>query len=115
MVKERISITYTALIWTGIILCLFGAIVTVLGFGGSTTFEGSLYGIKVKTTQTGLVILVIGAVLSGVVAVKLPKGVRVLELGEKKYSFTEKLLGGIPILSLVIGVIAVTLLILSFL
>jgi len=110
----RVSITYTALIWTGIILALFGAITAVLGLGGATVFEGSLGSIKVKTTQTGLAILVVGAALAGTIALKLPKGIVVLEEGEK-YSLTEKLARRIPVLSLVIVSVAIILLILSFL
>jgi len=114
MAENRVSITYTALIWTGIILSILGAIVAVLGFGGSTVFEGSLGDIKVKTTQTGLAVLVVGAALAGTIALKLPKGVVVLEEGEK-YSFTEKLARRIPVLSLVILVVAIVLLVVSFL
>lgn len=114
MAKNKVSITYTALIWAGILLALFGAIVTVMGLGGSIVFEGSVGDIKVKTTQTGLAILVVGAVLSGAIALKLPKGIVVLEKGEK-YSFTEKLARRIPILSIVMGIVAIILLVLSFL
>jgi len=114
MSKERISITYTALIWTGIILVLFGAISAVLGLGGATFFEASFGEIKIKTTQTGLAILFVGALLSGFIAIKLPKGVVVLDK-EEKYTFTERLARKIPILALIIAAIAIVLLVLSFL
>ncbi len=110
MSKNRVSITYTALIWTGIILSLFGAIVAILGFGGSTVFEGSLGDIKVKTTQTGLAVLVVGAALASTIALRLPKGIVVLEEGEK-YSLTERLARIIPVLFLVILVVAIVLLV----
>ena len=109
-------ITYTALIWTGIILALFGAITAVLGLGGTTVFEASLGNINVKTNQTGLAILAVGAALAGTVALKLPERVRVSEEGEK-YSFTEKLVKKTPmaVLSLMIGAVAIILFVLTFL
>jgi len=60
MARKRVSITYTALIWTGIVLALFGAVVAVVGLAGSTTFEFGMDKLKVKTTSTGLAILAAG-------------------------------------------------------
>ena len=114
MAKDKLSITYTALIWTGIVLMLFGAITAILGFGGSTFFEASFGDLKVKTNQIGLAILIIGAVFTATIARKLPKGVKILGEGVEKYSFTEKLARKIPIFSLAIIVVAIILLVLSF-
>lgn len=115
MAKNRVSITYTVLIWAGIVLALFGAIIAIVGLGGSTAFEASFGDLKINTNQTGLAILVIGAVLAATIALKLPKGIIVLGEGGEKYSFTEKLARKIPIFSLVIIVVAIILLVLSFL
>ena len=109
--RNRISITFTALIWTGILLCIFGSIVAVLGLNGSTTFEIHIKSAEVKTTQVGLVILIAGVILSFFTAQRLPPGVIVL--GDEP-TFTEKLVRQIPIMSVVTGIIAIILLFLSF-
>lgn len=76
--KNKRSVTFTALIWLGMILALLGAIVAILGFGGAITFEGTLGSLKVQTTSVGLAIMIVGAFLSGTVATNLPKNVQVL-------------------------------------
>lgn len=106
--------TYTALIWTGIILCLTGTIIAIIGLGEPNATEISFKDFKIKTTQTGLLILLVGAILAGIVAVKLPKDTVVLT-AENKYSFTEKLVRILPLVSLLLGLIAVVWLIISWL
>jgi hypothetical protein len=114
MTQPRISVTFTALIWLGIVLAMLGAVVAVLGLGGSTVFEVTVHGITVKTSQTGLAILAIGALLSGLIAVKIPKGVRVMAK-EEKHGLTEKLLGALPPAAFAILLLAVALIIVQFL
>ena len=112
MANGKVSFTYTALIWTGIVLCLSGFVIAVLGLGGLTSFEASFDSIKVKTTSVGLAIVVVGAVLSGTVAIKLPRGVRVMAL-EEPDTFTVVLARRIPSISLVVGIVAIVCLVLS--
>lgn len=114
MTNGRVSFTHTALIWTGIILCLIGAGVAILGLGGLTALEVSYNSATVKTTSIGLAILVIGALLSGIVALRLPPDVIVLA-EENKYTLTEKLARKIPFLSLMICLAGILFLVLSFL
>ncbi len=97
--ENRISITFTALVWVGILLCISGAVVAVLGFGSSTVFEVHIGSVEVKTTQVGLAILVVGALLSFFTAQKLPTGVMILA---DKPTFMEKLLRRVPIMSVMI-------------
>ncbi len=107
---SRTSVTYTALIFAGIALAIAGAVVAILGLGGVTVFEGKAGGAEVKTQSVGLAIMVVGAVLAGTVALKLPKGVTVLSPSEA--SVTERVAERAPILFLVAGS-AVVLLIVS--
>lgn len=111
--SPRISITHTALIWVGIGLCIFGAIVAVIGLGGTTTFKVELWKIKAETSQTGLAISIIGALLAGIVAIKLPRHVQTLAK-KSKYSFSEKIMKRIPLMSLIIVVLFSLLLLISF-
>ncbi len=105
------SITFTALIWTGILLSIFGAIVTVLGLGGSTLFEVSIGSVTVKMKATGLIIIVIGAALSFFTAQNLPPDVIVL--GDEP-TLMEKNVRNIPAISLLVCVIAIFLLLFQF-
>jgi len=111
MPKKKISYTFTLLIWIGIILVLFGAIVAALGLGGSIAFQGSFGDLKIKTNQTGLVIAIIGAALSGTVALNLPKGVMILS-NEEKLTLTERMSKKMPIIAVIIIILAAVFLIL---
>jgi hypothetical protein len=74
----RPSITFTALIWLGMILAVAGAVVVVLGVGGAVNFSLKASGIELKSTSTGLALCAIGCLLAGGVATRLPPGVAVL-------------------------------------
>jgi hypothetical protein len=108
--KGRISVTFTVLIWVGILLCIFGAIVAVLGLGGSSAFEATIGTFAVKTEQTGLAIMVVGAALSFFTAQKLPPGVIV---AGNEPSTGEKIARQLPLIALAIGFTAVILLLAS--
>ncbi|RGA03043.1 hypothetical protein DI270_021145 [Microbispora triticiradicis] len=86
--RTRISITYTVLIITGLLLAVAGAVVAILGLGGVVEFKGEVAGAKAETTSVGLAVLVVGALLAGIVAVKLPTQVNVLGNGGRR-GFTE--------------------------
>lgn len=92
-------------------MSLCGAIVAVLGFIGSTSVEASVGSIKLKMTQTGLLILIVGALLSYFTAINLPKGVTVLA---DEPTFTEKIAREMPIISLSISLVSVILLVFLF-
>ncbi|GAC1447669.1 MAG: hypothetical protein PVS3B1_32810 [Ktedonobacteraceae bacterium] len=109
--QKKTPITFTALIWSGILIAAFGAIVAVFGVTGATVFEGKIGDIEVKTQSVGLAILVIGAVLAGFIATHLPGDVRIL--ARKPRSLTEKIASR-AIYFFIIGVVACILLIISF-
>lgn len=112
MAEKNASITFTGMIWIGMILVLFGAVIAALGLGGTKSFEGSFGTLKITTTQTGLVIAILGAVLSGYMALHLPKGVSVLAY--KKASLAERITKKIPLIAAIIIVLAVVFLILTY-
>lgn len=112
MKKRKVSITFTVLIWVGMLLAILGAVVAALGLGDSTLFEGSLGDFKIKTSQVGLVILAIGAALSYFTSQNLPSGTTVL--GDSP-TLLDRVKRNLPVLSLLAFVIAVVLLVLSYL
>jgi len=115
MANNKIPFTYTFLIWIGILLALYGAAIAVLGLGGELIdFWIKFLGIEIHTDQMGLAILTIGALLSGTIAIKIPKGTMVLGEGGKKRSFTEKVARKTPFFAFVIIAGAIYLLIKSF-
>jgi hypothetical protein len=79
------SITFTALIWFGMLLGAVGAVVAILGVGGAVSFSIKIGSVDANTTSVGLAICVIGCLLAGGVATRLPKGVSVL--GRRHSSF----------------------------
>lgn len=72
------SITFTVLIWFGMLLAAVGAAVAILGVGGAVAFSAKVGSIELKTTSIGLAICALGCLLAGGVATRLPKGVEVL-------------------------------------
>lgn len=93
--RKSISVTFTALVWTGILLAIAGAVVAVLGLGNVTSFQGKIGNIQITTTSIGLVIMIVGSVLAGTIALHLPKDVRVF--GETKDTLMEKIVEGVPV------------------
>jgi hypothetical protein len=87
--RGKPSVTFTAFIWFGMLLAVAGAVVAILGIGCAVVFSGKVAGAEVKTTSLGLAILAIGALLAGVVATRLPKGVVVFEVSRE--TVTEKI------------------------
>lgn len=83
MVKQkrtgRISITFTIIIWVGLLLAVFGAVVAALGLGGVTTFTFKWKDIiELNSTSVGLIIMAAGILLALYQANHLPKGIHVL-------------------------------------
>src|SRR5687767_1422989 len=77
MAEARRSVTFTALIFVGMAIAIGGLIIIVLGLGGSTRFELKVGEVEVATTSVGLAVLTVGAIMSAVIALKLPEGVQV--------------------------------------
>ncbi len=78
----RPSVTFTALIWLGMLLTLGGAIVALLGIGTAVEFKAKIGDGEVTTTNLGLAIMAIGAILAALVATKLPKGITVFAVSK---------------------------------
>jgi hypothetical protein len=79
MVKKRVSVTHTAIVWTGLLLALFGAVVAALGLGGVTTFTFKWKDvIELSSASVGIVIMITGALLAWYQANHLPKGARIM-------------------------------------
>ncbi|WP_456430779.1 hypothetical protein [Thermosulfuriphilus sp.] len=107
----RVSITYTVLIWVGIIFMIIGLGVSLSFPGKEILFEFKLKDFILKTNQIGPLIMISGAFLAGGVAIKLPKDVTVLS-EDQGYSLAEKLARKLPLLAL--GVVLLALLFLFF-
>ncbi len=83
--ETKPSITFTALIWLGMLLAVAGAVVAVLGIGGAVTFSAKYGGNEFSTTNLGCAMMMIGAVLAAVVALKLPKGISVFAVQQQSW------------------------------
>lgn len=71
----RRSVIYSSLILLGILMAIAGVVIAVLGIGKPSATEISGLGIDVKTSSVGLAILVVGAGLAGILAVKKPSDI----------------------------------------
>lgn len=112
--EKRLSVTFTALIWSGIALIVCGAAVAVLGIGDDIEIVELTWGsASLKTSQVGLVMIVVGSLLSGTVALRLPSDVRVFDSGRRQVSFMEQVAERAPILFIVVGATASILLVAS--
>ncbi len=69
--------TFTALIWLGMLLTLGGAVCALLGVGTAVDFKAKIAGNEVTTTNLGLAVMAVGAILTATIATRLPKGVTV--------------------------------------
>lgn len=107
--SEEKSLTYTILILSGVFLAILGAISALLGMGGSVSFEASFYDVKLKTTQTGLIIMIVGALLAGGSALKKPEKIR-LYAEVSRPSWSERIIPKVPFISLIISIIGLILL-----
>jgi hypothetical protein len=86
--RPPLSGTDPAIIFTGLAIAIFGAMVAARGLGGMTAFEGSVGRATIQTTHVGWAILVVGALLAGGGAMNLPQNGRVF--GDEKPRFTER-------------------------
>lgn len=104
--EKRLSVTFTALIWIGIFLILCGVGVAAFDIGADTEIIELTWGsASLKTSQVGLAMIVIGALLASIVALRLPSDVRVFN-DSRRVSFMEKVLERAAILFAVIGAVA---------
>lgn len=113
MTASQKSVTFTAIILVGLALAVLGAITAILGLGEAITLELTLGDYTVKTTSVGLAILVVGALLAGVVALRLPRNVQVFGNGSQP-SWGERLAAR-PVVFLATAAVAVVLLVVSLL
>jgi hypothetical protein len=109
--QKVISITFTALIGAGILLALFGAIVAVFGIGNTTVLDIKWGTVEVQTSSVGLAILVVGAALAGIVALRLPAGVQVFFAGKSR--FLTNMIGNRGMYFFLVGGVGCILLVLS--
>jgi hypothetical protein len=87
--EQRRSVTLTALVVFGMAITAAGLVMVLFGLGGSTVFEVTLGDWTVKTTSTGLAVMVIGSALSTGVVMNLPQGA--VLFGPTRRTWSERL------------------------
>jgi hypothetical protein len=78
--KSTPSVTFTALLWLGMLIALSGLLVTLLGTGHAVEFSAKIGDIEIGTTSAGLALLALGLFVDGFVATRLPASVSVFEV-----------------------------------
>jgi hypothetical protein len=109
----RRSVVYTGLILFSILLAAAGAVIAVLGIGKPSATEVSGGGIDVKTSSVGLIILVVGAGLAGILALKKPSDIELFTDQPAQRPLPERIAGNAAIPALAMAVVGVVLLVIS--
>jgi len=109
MAESRRSVTFTALIFVGMIIALAGVTMLLLGLGGNSSFDFKMAGVTVKTTSVGLAVLAVGSLMSAAVALNLPENVQVF--GPTRPTRTDRLRRLVRPLALLAAVAVLTLVI----
>lgn len=104
---NRPSVTYTVLIWFGMLLALIGVAIAVLGLGGVVEFSAKVGNAQLKSTSLGLIVVAIGTFLSGFIATRMPKGVTVFATTAPTWN---ERVGGHAGLLFLLGIVALALL-----
>jgi hypothetical protein len=113
--KKEKSVTFTALVWLCMFLMIFGAVVAVLGLGGSTFLQFAIQDTQIKTTNVGLAIMGIAALTITFFIAKHPKDVQLFGANDKsQVSLTEKIMDTAPTLWLSIGIVCIVLALVLF-
>jgi hypothetical protein len=107
------SIIYSSLILAGILMAIAGLVIAVLGVGKPSATEISGSGVDVKTSSVGLVILVVGAGLAGILAVKKPSDIELFTNRPMAPTLRTRVIDNAAIPALAVAVVGVVLLIVS--
>jgi hypothetical protein len=110
---QRRSIIYSSLILAGILMAIAGLVIAVLGVGKPSATEISGSGVDVKTSSVGLVILVVGAGLAGILAVKKPSDIELFTDRPMAPTMRARVIDNAAIPALAVAVVGVVLLIVS--
>jgi hypothetical protein len=109
----RRSVVYTVLILFGILLAAAGAVIAVLGIGKPSATVISGGGIDVKTSSVGLIILVVGAALAGVLALKKPSDIELFTDQPARPPLSERIADKAAIPAFAVAGVGVALLVIS--
>lgn len=113
--KKEKSVTFTALIWLCMLLMIFGAVVAVLGLGGSTFLQFEVQDTTIKTTNVGLAIMAIAGFVITLFIAKHPKDVQLFGAGkDSQTDLIEKIVDIGPIPWLSTGIVCAILAIVAF-
>lgn len=110
---QRRSVVYTGLILFGILLAVSGVIIALLGIGKPSATEVSGGGVDVKSSSVGLIILVVGAGLAGILALKKPSDIELFTDRPAQRPLPERIAGNAAIPALAIAAVGVVLLVIS--
>src|SRR4051812_25300937 len=86
----RPSLVLSAVIIFGLMLVVAGVAFALLGLGNVGVIGGEAKGVELRTTSLGVVMIVVGALLSGLVATNLPNGYQIY--GGRRESVAQKAL-----------------------
>ena len=112
--KNR-SVVYSALLVAAMLVMLGGGAIAALGASSSSsTTEISIFGASIKTTSSGLVLLVVGAAMAATLALKKPAEIELFSPDSTRRPLLDRLLQAVLPVAFGIAAVGVVLLLLSF-
>jgi hypothetical protein len=106
------SVLYSALVVFGMVLAIAGVVLAIVGAstsGGQSEIKG--FGIDLKTSSTGLILVLIGVGLSAVLVLKKPADIRLFAPDDRQPSLIDRIRPKVLAPAAAVFVIALALLI----
>jgi uncharacterized membrane protein YidH (DUF202 family) len=75
-IRRRPSIVYSAIVVVGLAMTVLGAVVAIIGVSSDGLFNASIGDAHVKTSSVGLAIMVVGALVTVVTAIRKPRDIQ---------------------------------------
>jgi uncharacterized membrane protein YidH (DUF202 family) len=75
-ISRKPSIVYSAIVVVSLAMTVLGAVVAVIGVSSGGLFSASIGDAHVKTTSVGLSIMVVGALVTVVTAIRKPRDIQ---------------------------------------
>jgi hypothetical protein len=79
--RTRISWTYTAVVWVGLLVLLAGAAYAIFGPGDGSPVLFQAWKVKIDTRNAGLALAAVGALLAAIPLLRRPPDVRLFQAG----------------------------------
>jgi hypothetical protein len=107
------SIVYAVLLISAMLVMLLGAVTAAVGAASTSTTEVSFLGAHIKTTSTGLVLVVVGAAFAATLVLKKPPEIDLFSPQSASRRRLDQVLQAVLPAAILIGSVGAVLLVIS--